>query len=48
MSPFLPLWKTGPYAKVWDGGFEISREGKTRTIRLMRATIATNSSDSDK
>lgn len=30
----------------WGGGFEISREGKTHTIRLYgRGTIATNSTD---
>ena len=37
---------TYSYEKVWDGGFEEDREGKTHKIRLKRTTIATNSIDS--
>ena len=40
-------WQTGPFKKNgWGGKFEISREGKTHTISVNRATIGTNSSDS--
>jgi len=40
------VWLSGPYHdSEWGGGFEISREGKTHTIRLKRNTIATNSTD---
>jgi hypothetical protein len=40
------VWLSGPYQNSeWGGGFEISREGKTHTIRLKRNTIATNSTD---
>jgi hypothetical protein len=39
-------WLSGPYQdSEWGGGFEVSREGKTHTIRLRRNTIATNSVD---
>lgn len=38
-------WDSGPYAGVWNGGFEIDREGKTHKIRLKSTTIGTNSTD---
>jgi hypothetical protein len=40
-------WITGPYKDEagWGGGFEITREGKTHSIRLRRGTLATNSTD---
>src|SRR3982750_2846883 len=38
-------WSTGPYAGVWEGGFEVDREGKTHKIRFKRTTIATNNLD---
>jgi hypothetical protein len=37
------IWKSGPYAGVWDGKFEIDRGGKTHKIRMKSTTIATNS-----
>jgi hypothetical protein len=40
-------WISGPFlANKWDGGFEISREGKTHNIRFKRGTFGTNSTDS--
>jgi hypothetical protein len=39
------IWKSGPYAGVWDGKFEIDRGGKTHKIRMKRTTIGTNSID---
>lgn len=40
------VWLSGPYqGSDWGGAFEISREGKTHTIRLRARTIATNSVD---
>jgi hypothetical protein len=40
------IWMSGPYhGSEWGGAFEVSREGKTHTIRLRRSTIATNSLD---
>lgn len=40
-------WLSGPFRKAnWGGEFQISREGKTHTIRINRATIGTNSTDS--
>jgi hypothetical protein len=40
-------WISGPFKdNGWDGGFEVSREGKTHIIRLKRSTIGTNSTDS--
>lgn len=40
------IWLSGPYQDAeWGGGFEVSREGKTHTIRLRKNTIATNSTD---
>lgn len=40
-------WKTGPFKDAgWQGNFEIDREGKTHKIRLNRATIGSNSTDS--
>lgn len=39
------IWKTGPYAGVWDGKFSVDRGGKTHTIRLKRTTIGTNSTE---
>lgn len=39
-------WNSGPFKTYqWSGTFEISREGKTHTIRLKGVTIATNSTD---
>lgn len=39
-------WLSGPNKDDgWAGGFEISREGKTHTIRLRRGTVALNSTD---
>jgi hypothetical protein len=41
-------WKTGPFKDAnWGGSFEIDREGKTHKIRLNRATIGSNSTDSN-
>jgi hypothetical protein len=39
------VWKSGPYAGVWDGKFEIDRGGKTHKIRMKSTTIGTNSID---
>jgi|JI10StandDraft_1071094.scaffolds.fasta_scaffold43612_7 hypothetical protein len=37
-------WLTGILKdQGWGGGFEVSREGRTHTIRLKRGTVATNS-----
>lgn len=42
----IVTWLSGPFKKnKWEGKFEITREGKTHTIRLNRATIGTNSTD---
>lgn len=40
-------WLSGPYKDQadWGGGFEITREGKTHSIRLRSGTLATNSTD---
>lgn len=39
-------WNSGPFnTNQWGGTFEISREGKTHTIRLKGVTIGTNSTD---
>lgn len=39
-------WNSGPFkTNDWSGRFEISREGKTHTIRLKGVTIGTNSTD---
>jgi hypothetical protein len=40
-------WLSGPFKKAnWGGKVEISRQGKTHTITINRATIGTNSTDS--
>ncbi|MEZ0275101.1 MAG: hypothetical protein ACAH88_09360 [Roseimicrobium sp.] len=40
-------WVSGPVlANKWGGTFDISREGKTHTIRFTRGTAAHNSTDS--
>ena len=40
-------WQSGPFKKSgWGGRFEISREGKTHSITVNRATVGSNSSDS--
>ncbi len=37
-------WLSGlMLTQAWGGAFEVSREGRTHTIRLKRGTIATNS-----
>jgi hypothetical protein len=40
-------WISGPYKDQadWGGGFEITRQGKTHSIRLRSGTLATNSTD---
>ena len=39
-------WLSGPLKdQGWSGTFTVEREGKTHKIRLMRTTIATNSTD---
>ena len=39
-------WNSGPFkTSGWSGTFEVSREGKTNTIRLKGVTIGTNSTD---
>lgn len=39
-------WDSGPFkTNEWGGAFEISREGKTHTIRLKGVTIGANSTD---
>lgn len=39
-------WNSGPFkSNQWSGTFEVSREGKTHTIRLQSGTIGTNSTD---
>lgn len=39
-------WNSGPFkTSGWGGTFEVSREGKTHTIRLKGVTIGTNSTD---
>lgn len=39
-------WQSGPLKdQGWSGTFSIERDGKTHKIRLMRSTIATNSTD---
>lgn len=39
-------WLSGPFNKnKWAGGFEITRESKTHTLRFTRGTIGTNSTD---
>jgi hypothetical protein len=39
-------WNSGPFkTSEWGGAFEVSREGKTHTIRLHGVTIGTNSTD---
>lgn len=41
-------WNSGPFkTNQWDGPFEVSREGKTHTIRLHGVTIGTNSTDAN-
>lgn len=41
-------WTSGPFKDAaWGGQFEIDREGKTHKIRLNRATIGSNSTDSN-
>ncbi len=37
------VWKSGPYAGVWEGGFKVERGGKTHNIRMKRGTFGTNS-----
>jgi hypothetical protein len=39
------IWKSGPYAGVWGGKFEVDRGGKTHNLRMKRSTIGTNSTD---
>jgi hypothetical protein len=40
-------WLSGPFKQAnWGGAFEIDREGKTHKVRLNRATIGSNSTDS--
>jgi hypothetical protein len=40
-------WIDGPLlANKWNGKFEVSREGKTHTIRFTKGTFGTNSTDS--
>ena len=40
-------WLSGPFKQYdWGGNFEISREGKTHSIRLKRGTVGSNSTDS--
>jgi hypothetical protein len=41
------VWLSGPFKTYnWSGVFEISREGKTHSIRLTRSTYGSNSTDS--
>lgn len=40
-------WLSGPFKKSnWGGKFEVSRQGKTHSITVNRATVASNSTDS--
>jgi hypothetical protein len=42
----LLTWVSGPFKESrWDGKFEITREGKSHTIRFNRTTLGTNSTD---